>query len=107
MKRGLNALPRRERVAGRIFEVITATTGAYVSPVYLRHLIGVGHHPGSLARQTDPAFPDDDFAQVAALGRCDLPNGLGARAQPAIFRVADLPPSESGEMLYVRTLHRG
>ena len=115
-------LPLLERVEGRISEIITAANGAYVSPVYIRHLVGVVHNPGALekfqftqtgatsytlAMQMDTAFADDAFTEVAALVHRDLEKVLGPSADLVISRVADIPPSESGKFLYVRNLHRG
>lgn len=114
-------LPLLERVEGRMSEVITAAGGAYVSPVYIRHLIGVVHNPGALekfqfvqaggadytlALQMNAAFSAADFEKLSAVIRRDLEAVLGADAQLAISRVADIPPSESGKFLYVRNLHR-
>lgn len=114
-------LPLLERVEGRISEIITAATGAYISPVYLRHLIGVVHNTSalgrfqfvqagaaeySLAMQLDAAFANADFEKLAALIRRDLGTVLGPGAQLVIQRVAHIPFSESGKFLYVRNLHR-
>ena len=110
-------LPLLERVEGRISEVITSPTGAYVSPVFIRHLIGVAHGPGalerfqfvqkgaaeySLALQLDAAFSDADFDAFAALLRRDFEKVLGDGAQIAIRRVADIPPNENGKFSYVQ-----
>ncbi len=114
-------LPLLERVEGRISEVITTVSGAYVTPTYIVHLVGVVHNPGALVKfqftQTgaasytlamlmETAFPDDDFTKVAALVRRDLEKVLGPGVDLAISRVTDIPPSESGKFLYVRNLHR-
>ena len=114
-------LPLLERVEGRISEVITSATGAYVIPSYIVHLVGVVHNPGavtrfqftqsgaaeySLAMQLDATFPDAAFEKLAVLIRRDLEPVLGAQARLAIQRVADIPPSASGKYLYVRNLHR-
>ncbi|MEO7318206.1 MAG: hypothetical protein ABIZ56_04375 [Chthoniobacteraceae bacterium] len=114
-------LPLLERVEGRISEVIASATGAYVSPVYIRHLIGVAHHPGalerfqfvqegaadySLALQLGIAFSDADFETLAALLRRDFVKVLGDGAQLAIRRVADIPPNENGKFSYVQNRWR-
>ena len=114
-------LPLLEKVEGRISEIITAANGAYVSPVYIRHLIGVVHNPGALgkfqfvqtaattytlAMQMDATFSDEDFAKVTARIRPDLEKVLGGGSELGIARVADIPASESGKFLYVRNLHR-
>jgi phenylacetate-CoA ligase len=114
-------LPLLERVEGRMVEIITAVTGAYVGPTYIRHLIGVVHNPDALLRfqfvqtgaaeytlamQMDASFPDDAFAKLIPALERDLKKVLGAEAQLIISRVADIAPSESGKFLYVRNLHR-
>ncbi len=115
-------LPLLERVEGRLSEIITAATGAYVSPAYIRHLVGVVHNPGAITRfqfvQTgaadytlsivaDAEFSDEAFGRLVAALRRDLEAVLGAGAHLDISRVTGIPPSESGKFLYVRNLHRG
>ncbi len=115
-------LPLLERVEGRISEVITKANGAFLTPSYIVHLVGVVHNPGAVTRfqfvQTgaaeytlsivlDAEFSDDEFGRLTAALRRDLEAVLGAGAQLGISRVADIPPSESGKFLYVRNLHRG
>ena len=114
-------LPLLERVEGRISEVITAANGAYVSPVYIRHLIGVVHNEGAIERfqfvqtgvdaytlalQMDAELPAEKFAQIAEPLRIDLEKILGADARICIDRVSDIPLRESGKFQYVRNLHR-
>lgn len=114
-------LPLLERVEGRISEFINSTDGAYVSPVYIRHLIGVVHNSGaiqkfqfvqhgsaqySLAVQMDASCDDDAFRETATRIRCDLGKVLGPEAQLTVSRVADIPVSDSGKFLCVRNLHR-
>lgn len=115
-------LPLLERVEGRLSEIITATNGAYVIPVYIVHLVGVVHNPGAITRfqfvQTgaadytlsivaDAEFSDEAFGRLVAALRRDLEAVLGAGAHLDISRVTGIPPSESGKFLYVRNLHRG
>ncbi len=114
-------LPLLERVEGRISEIITAADGAYVSPVFIRHVIGVTHNDGSIERfqfvqtgaaaytlalQLDTALPAERFAQIVAPLRSDLETVLGAGAQLEIGRVADIPLGESGKFPYLRNLHQ-
>ena len=114
-------LPLLETVEGRISEIITAADGAYVSPVFIRHAIGVAHNDGSierfqfvqtgrhtytLAMQMDATLPAEKFAELIARLRGDLEKVLGAGAKLGIERVADIPPSASGKFQYVRNLHR-
>ena len=114
-------LPLLERVEGRISVFITSTGGAYVSPVFIRHLIGVVHNSGalekfqfvqhaaaeySLAMQMDVSCDEDAFRGTAARIRHDLEKVLGPEARLTVSRVADIPVSDSGKFLYVRNLHR-
>ena len=113
-------LPLLERVEGRMSEVITAAAGAYVSPVFIRHLVGVTRNSGaierfqfvqegaadySLALRLDAAFSDSEFETLAALLRRDLETVLGGGAHIVIRRVADIPPNESGKFSYVQNRH--
>ncbi len=115
-------LPLLERVEGRISEVITKANGAYLTPSYIVHLVGVVHNPGAVTRfqfvQTgaaeytlsialDAEFSDDEFGRLTVALRRDLEAVLGPGTQLGISRVTDIPPSESGKFLYVRNLHRG
>lgn len=114
-------LPLLEKVEGRISEIITAANGAYVSPVYIRHLIGVVHDSGglekfqfvqtdattyTLAMQVDASISDEVFTNGTAGMRVDLEKVLGEGSKLAISRVANIPASESGKFLYVKNLHR-
>ena len=114
-------LPLLERVEGRMSEVITSASGGFVSPVYIRHLIGVTHNPGalerfqfvqtgateySLALQLDAAFPNADFEVLAALIERDFMKVLGDGAQITVRRVSDIPPNENGKFSYVQNRYR-
>ena len=114
-------LPLLERVEGRISEIITAANGAYVSPVFIRHLIGVVHNPGTIERfqflQTDAAryalllqlesgvSPDACMSSIEAMKR-DLLTVLGAGAHLEIDSAAKLEEHPGGKFLYVQNLHR-
>jgi phenylacetate-CoA ligase len=115
-------LPLLERVEGRISEVITSAAGTYVSPVFIRHVIGVTHNDGSierfqfvqtgeftytLAMQVDAALAAGRFEETVASLRRDLEAVLGAGAKLDVERIAEIPPGESGKFQYVRNLHRG
>ena len=110
-------LPLLERVEGRISEIITAANGAYVSPVYIRHLIGVVHNPGTIERfqfrQTDATryallLQTEAAVSPAALDalRRDLLAVLGADAALEIDPAARLEEHPGGKFLYVQNLHR-
>ena len=114
-------LPLLERVEGRISEVITSATGAYVSPVYIRHLIGVVHHDGWIERfqfrQTGAAdyvlllqmesgvVPEKCRLTVESLRR-DLLAVLGPAANLEIDVPARIEVHPGGKFLYVQNLYR-
>ena len=114
-------LPLLERVEGRVSEVITAANGAYVSPVYIRHLIGVVHNPGTIERfqfrQTEAAryalllqmeggvSPEAVGLAVESMRR-DLLAVLGPDAHLEIDPAARLEEHPGGKFSYVQNLHR-
>ena len=109
-------LPLLHRVEGRLSERVSAVDGAYVSPVYIRHLIGVVHNPGSIARfqfvqesarsyalalQMDAACGPADFEALRAKIDADLRAVLGAAAALTITRTDRIPESASGKFLSI------
>lgn len=113
--------PLLDRVEGRMSEIITAADGAYVSPVLIRHLVGVVHHAAAMERfqfaqigasryalslQMDSAFSDPAFARLACELRRDFAAVLGDAAQIEVARVPEILPSASGKFLKVRNLRR-
>lgn len=116
--------PLLANVEGRTLEFLTSTRGGYVSPVFVRHLVGVVHNPGFVDRfqlvQRD-ALEFDLLLQVApdvpgsAIGAFETPllrdlrTALGDDAEINIRRVSSIEASESGKFLYCinRTLPGG
>ena len=114
-------MPLLERVEGRVSEIITAANGAYVSPVFIRHLIGVVHDPGTIERfqfrQTDAAryslllqmeagaSPDACGPAIESMRR-DLLAVLGPDAHLEIDPAARLEEHPGGKFSYVQNLHR-
>ena len=109
--------PRLLHIEGRSVEFLRAADGAYVSPVYIRHLIGVVHNPGALRRfqltqhdalrftllvEPDPAAAPGALADARALIERDLRAVLGATAQIEWRAVERIPDSASGKFLYTR-----
>lgn len=110
------AQPVLERLEGRSVEFVTSANGGYVSPVFIRHIIGVVHNPGFIERfqleQTNPsAFVLrvetktllSEAARAAwwpALER-DLKVSLGAAAKLDLQLTDKIPESGSGKFLYV------
>jgi hypothetical protein len=97
-------------------EFLRAADGAYVSPVYIRHLIGVVHNPGALRRfqltqhdavrftllvEPDPAATPGALEAARPLIERDLRAVLGAAARIEWRAVEHIPESASGKFLYV------
>ena len=118
----LSPWPRLDRVEGRTTAVLYDTRGNYVSPVYIRHLIGVVHNPEAIQRfqlcqQTKTHFelllqisPETETSKADEIGAAidrDLRAVLGADAQIKVVRVAQIEESASGKFDYIRNLlHR-
>ena len=107
--------PLLKSIEGRRLEFLRATDGAYVSPVYIRHLIGVVHNPGAIRRfqlvqhtrdrftlHVEAAGGDAVLAGARARIERDLAAVLGAAAQIEWRAVDRIPESASGKFLYVR-----
>ncbi len=103
-----------DRIEGRSVEFLLTSTGGYVSPVYVRHLIGVVHNPGIFRRYQlvqhtlstfDLNLEVERGAQTEAVHAAlhdierDLKAVFGAttRIQPKFFD--EIPPSSSGKFL--------
>lgn len=107
--------PLLDQLEGRSVEFLQDIHGGYVSPVYIRHLVGVVHNPGLIRKfQLVQCTPTDfqlrvvtdcspNSAQfqtlVANLDR-DLRVVLGEEANIRIISQDDLPSSPSGKFLY-------
>lgn len=108
--------PILERVEGRASEFLRTPAGAYVSPVYVRHLVGVVYNPGFVGRfqivqreftQFDlnlEVLGDTSDGQLESLGgriEHDLAAVFGQACSVRARRVARIPESASGKFLYV------
>jgi len=113
--------PLMERIEGRAAEFLTSVSGGYVSPVYIRHLVGVVHNPGTircfqlvqtgasayrLALELDASVADAAYLATAAGIRHDLLRVLGADADLEIVRAERIAPSAGGKFLYAINRHR-
>jgi phenylacetate-CoA ligase len=111
------AFPLLRNLEGRNVEFLLTNQGAYVSPVFIRHLIGVVHNPGVLRRfqLTQDSletytlqFEIEPDASPAALKGClaaidlDLKAVFGSRSSIKCSQVVHIPPSPSGKFLYTR-----
>ncbi len=107
--------PLLDRLEGRSLEFLTSVGGGYVSPVYIRHLVGVVHNPGFIRRfqlvqeavsvfrlaiELESGVAESAFRELEARIRPDLLAVLGAGAALVIERVAEIAPSASGKFLY-------
>lgn len=107
--------PLLDQLEGRSVEFLQDVHGGYVSPVYIRHLVGVVHNPGlirqfQLVQRTPTDFQlrlvTDCLAEtlqfqalVLNLDR-DLRAVLGQEANIQVIRQNYLEPSPSGKFLY-------
>ncbi len=107
--------PRLAALEGRAVEFLRAADGAYVSPVYIRHLIGVVHNPGVIRRfqltqhdrtrftlRVEAAGAEPARAAARALIERDLRAVLGAALNLDWQEVATLPDPPQGKFLYTR-----
>ena len=107
--------PLLDKLEGRCLEFLASTRGGYVSPLYVRHLIGVIHNPGfirrfqmvqetatryALALEISAGLDDAAYRNSAERIRRDLLAVLGNDADLRVSRVAEIPPSASGKFLY-------
>lgn len=108
-----------KELEGRSVEFLINTTGGYVSPVYIRHIIGVVHGGSALQRfqlvqeeaesfslvvQMDAALGEQFFGDWMGRLRPDLLKVLGEDAEIRIERADRIEASESGKFLYVKNL---
>lgn len=106
--------PLLKRLEGRVVEVLRSTRGGFVSPVYIRHLVGVVHPPTGLRRYQieqrapsdyvlrlvrDPAVQmnNEDYTNLTR----DLLAVLGHDANVTILEVTEIPSSSSGKFQYI------
>jgi phenylacetate-CoA ligase len=108
--------PLLDRVEGRLSERLSTATGGYLSPVYIRHLIGVVHNPGTIERfqfvqesagryalalQMDAGVSEAESDALRRKIEVDLLAVLGAGAALAITRADRIAESESGKFRYI------
>jgi phenylacetate-CoA ligase len=100
---------------GRRVEWLRGTDGNYVSPVFVRHLIGVVHNDGSVRRyqviqESASSFRlllefenDTDKARIELISlslKSALQSVFGPASDILVERVSNLNPSDSGKFLY-------
>jgi phenylacetate-CoA ligase len=107
--------PLMEGVEGRTIEFLTDTSGGYVSPVFIRHLVGVVHNPGvfrryqmaqltgrsyELALEPEPGAGEDSIRPLHELLIRDLRAVLGEDAQITIRQTERIAEQPSGKFLH-------
>jgi len=107
--------PLMHSIEGRSVEFLSSTDGGYVSPVYIRHLIGVVHNSGLIRKfqlvqhsrfdfelklELDAGFTDDRQQETQRLLDRDLTAVLGREARIRQVQVAEIPCLSSGKFLY-------
>ncbi len=104
--------PLLNRIEGRSTEFLQSTSGGFISPVFIRHLIGVVHPPPFLKNYQLEQVDTHQFIlrleceatagsfDTTALRR-DLIKVLGNDAQLEILRVESIPLASSGKFQYV------
>jgi phenylacetate-CoA ligase len=108
--------PILDRVEGRTSEFLRTPAGAYVSPLFVIHLVGVVHNPGfvdrfQLVQRASTQFdlnlelaggtPDSQLKSLGGRLERDLGAVFGQACSVRARRVARIPESSSGKFLYV------
>ena len=109
--------PLLRAVEGRTGEFLRSMTGAYVSPVYIRHLVGVVHNPGVIRRfqleqtsacefvlryELEAGVSEAAERKTLGLISKDLKAVLGAEACLQIEKQTEIVAAESGKFLYTK-----
>lgn len=111
--------PLLENIEGRVSEFHVTTSGGYVSPVYLQHLIGVVHAPGWIDRfqivQKSSRFyqvflvltrevHESELADTTRRLKQSLAAVFGRDAEVSIAVVDRIDEAQSGKFLYTVNL---
>ena len=113
--------PRLQRLEGRATDFLFSTTGGFVSPVYIRHIVGVVHGHGKIRRfqfvqddadrytlaiEPERGVGAADLEPLRAPLLKDLKAVLGERAS-IDWSVADrIPETSSGKFRYIINRYR-
>jgi phenylacetate-CoA ligase len=110
-------MPLLDGIEGRTVEFLLSGDRGYISPVYIRHLIGVVHNPGFIRRfqliqespslcelkfETEKGVDDDRLQDCLSHIQRDLGAVFGQSARITMTRVTRLEETESGKFLYTR-----
>lgn len=111
--------PCMKTIEGRIVEFLVGTNGEYVSPVYIRHLIGVVHNKGMIRKfqfvqlghqRYELRVEVEDHGTSVSLQTnlrnilTDLKAVLGKDSIIEVKQMKEIPTSESGKFLYTLNL---
>jgi phenylacetate-CoA ligase len=106
--------PLLQRLEGRAVEFLRDSNGAYVSPLFIIHLVGVLHNSGAIRRfqlvqqsrtnferrlETSLRAQDTAYQQAVARIERDLKAVLGQKSQIRTTISAHLAPTSSGKFL--------
>jgi len=107
--------PLLASIEGRTVEFLRGTSGNYVSPVFVRHLVGVVHNPGFIRQYqlvqesdcqfvlsivSDPASAPDLRERTMREIERDLRTVLGQESILVVRQVTSIPQPENGKLLY-------
>lgn len=109
------SFPLLKELEGRTVEFLLTPDGGYVSPVYIRHLIGVVHNPGFIKRfqlvqetltscelrlELEPNVSEDELKTCFSKILHDLQTVFGEKCNISLKRMTLIPETESGKFLY-------
>lgn len=107
--------PLLKELQGRTVEFLLTPDGGYVSPVYIRHLIGVVHNSGFIKRfqlvqesltscelrlEMEPNISKDELKICLSKILHDLQTVFGDKCTISIKRTTFIPETENGKFLY-------
>lgn len=113
--------PCMKTIEGRTLEFLMGTNGEYVSPVYIRHLIGVVHNKGMIRKfqfvqlshsayelriEVEDGIAEEHIKRNLGDIVRDLQAVLGMNSTIKVTRMREIPISESGKFLYTMNLAR-
>lgn len=107
--------PLLEHLEGRTVEFLMTNDGGYITPVYIRHLIGVVHNPGFIKRfqliqnslvnyelklELEKGVSEQDCNVTIERIVKDLKAVFGSNSTIIVDKVNEMLPSQSGKYLY-------
>jgi phenylacetate-CoA ligase len=116
-----NTWPEFDKLEGRTTDFISDTRGDYISPVFVRHLIGVMHNPGVIERyqlrqnqakkytlllQVEAGIGEEMYRKIVSGLERDFKEVLGQDAELEFQRVTAIEESASGKFQYIRNLYK-